>query len=205
MSAFLGPVHIKMYERILYQDEMGRAILEEGLKSGWSKDLEDNIKEETPEAVKKPLEEIIDQSNIHGWLSHAVANSEKRFAKIVCTILKEDPDRIKDLKQIMKKLGEEHKVSKERSAKEAFRDIHDILLDGMPCDFPFKMLESEEEQVVWEIAHCPHEAYWEAEGGSVSTYYLLRDAWLQGALKNSCVNHLHIDKEKQSFTKGEYV
>lgn len=159
MSAFLGPIHVKMYGRVLYQDAVSQAILDLAEESGWASGLQEKVDSQAPAASTAPLEQIIDQSNIHGWLNEAVANCERRFALIVCNALKGHPERLAELQSFMEDLGRQCELPAFDNAEQAFQVIHDMLLDGMPCDFPFEVSESHSEEVKWLIKSCPHTQY----------------------------------------------
>lgn len=189
MSAFLGPIHVKMYQRILYQDTMSQAFLELAAKHGWDSGLETHVNSQAPAAPGQPLETIIDQSNIHGWLSNAVMHCEQRFALIVCRILADNPKHMDDLQNLMKAMGEACRLPSGIDAEQAFQSIHDILLDGMPCDFPFTITSSGSDEVTWQVTNCPHTPYWKDSMCKAETYYQLRDAWMDGALSQSGIVH----------------
>lgn len=181
MSAFLGPIHVKMYERILYQDKLAQAVMEQSAQNPVAE-----VDAKFPPAKDGPLEELIDQGNIHGWLSEAVANCEQRFALAVCKALGGQPDEMGTLCDTVTKLGRAYPLGAAHDAEAVFQAVHNILLDGMPCDFPFTMLESSTEMVRWRVTNCPHARYW---GGDAERYYLLRDAWMSGVLEGSGVCH----------------
>ena len=89
MSLFLGRIHYIMYDKILFQEEILNKLmelLEEEKRKEKKKDLDDNFPLE-----RGNLEDIIDESNIHGWLNERVIRSENRLAKAV-SILLEDFD-----------------------------------------------------------------------------------------------------------------
>ncbi|MGC4018437.1 MAG: hypothetical protein QM793_03875 [Muricomes sp.] len=201
MSAFLGPIHVKMYQRILYQDSMSKALLDLAAKNGWADGLQAKVDSEAPAASKEPLENIIDQSNIHGWLSQAVGNSENRFAEVVCGILEEDSQRIGELEEVMKELGRKYALPSDLNAEETYAAIHDILLDGMPCDFPFAVLEQDEDLVQWQVKSCPHARYWTNSDIGADTYYRLRDSWVEGVLENSSISYSHSESAEYSLRK----
>ena len=73
MSAFLGPIHHVMYAKILLQDRIGEALLSHAEQQGWTTDLRTAVDAAAPAAPDRPLEEIINASNIHGWLARAVS------------------------------------------------------------------------------------------------------------------------------------
>lgn len=189
MSKFLGPVHVKMYGRILYQEKMIKAITDLASQNVWNKDIKEKVNREAMEAPDEPLETIIDQSNIHGWLGQAVAGSEKRFARAVYEILRDDPQRIGELKKVMKQLGREYVLPAGLNAEEIHQSIYDILLDGMPCDFPFEITEQSADAVTWCVRTCPHEKYWTYPDFGVEIYYSLRDSWIEGVLENHDISY----------------
>ncbi|MDL2258978.1 hypothetical protein LJC42_07500 [Eubacteriales bacterium OttesenSCG-928-K08] len=189
MSAFLGPIHMKMYERILYQDSMAQKILDLATEKGWGGDFAKEVKAKAPAASRKPLESIIDEGNIHGWLSEAVAHCERRFALTVSGVLADHPERLSGLLDIMKKMGGEYVLPSSTDAQTAHQIVHDILLDGMPCDFPFASVDVTPDIVVWQVASCPHAPYWAEVHCDAEIYYQLRDAWMDGALSESGITH----------------
>ena len=71
MSLFLGPIHFWLYEKIKRQEELTSAVSE---YIGSGQDL-----------TKKcpPLEEIIDEDNIHASLQNMINDSEERFARLI--------------------------------------------------------------------------------------------------------------------------
>ncbi|MDD3073928.1 MAG: hypothetical protein PHS56_05870 [Eubacteriales bacterium] len=74
-------------------------------------------------------------------------------------------------------------------AEAVYQAIHDILLDGMPCDFPFANIETVSDTIMWQVASCPHAPYWAEARQDADIYYQLRDAWIDGALANSRIIH----------------
>ena len=189
MSAFLGPIHFKMYDRILYQDTMSQSILDLATKEGWNGAFAKDLDDTAPAAVKQSLDTIIDESNIHGWLSGAVAQCEHRFALVVCGVLEDHPERLRQLQDTMKDLGKVHPIPPTMNAEEAYEAIHDVLLDGMPCDFPFTNIDADPGSATWQVANCPHEPYWETAGCDAEIYYCLRDAWVDSFLNNTEIIH----------------
>ena len=72
MSAFLGPIHYWLYNKIQLQEELIRKIAEYGEKSGWAVFSEKHLEEKTVNKDLRPLNELIDVMNIHGWLQERV-------------------------------------------------------------------------------------------------------------------------------------
>ena len=68
------------------------------------------------------------------------------------------------------------------NAAQAYKVISDSLLDGMPCDNANRVMEENENKVLWIRNTCVHKKYWEEVEGNVSIYYSLRDEFIKGAL-----------------------
>ena len=90
MSAFLGPIHYWLYNKIQLQEELIREIVSFGEKSSWKVFSDKKLAEETVNKELRPLNELIDVMNIHGWLQERIQDAESRYALLVTNILKED-------------------------------------------------------------------------------------------------------------------
>lgn len=116
MSKTLGPIHYLMYEKIKFQDKISDFILDG-----------DCSKIELKPVSTKPLEEILDQENIHGYLQEKIDIVESRLAKALSLC--------KNPSEKLFKLGQECGKSKDFSSfEQIFTDLNYYLLDGMPCD-----------------------------------------------------------------------
>lgn len=107
-------------------------LLEEEKSLELKKDLDDNFPLE-----RGNLEDIIDESNIHGWLNERVIRSENRLAKAV-SILLEDFD-LEKLKNKFFEIGKNYEAGD--SPMEVFSFITSKFLDGMPCDHALAILK----------------------------------------------------------------
>ena len=92
MSLYLGKIHYWLYNKILWfeglEDEIIRVAKEEKLDiDKLAKEVNKKFGERLP---NKPLEEIIDTNNIHGWLQDRIHSSEGRMAYWIRIILKKD-------------------------------------------------------------------------------------------------------------------
>lgn len=116
MSKTLGPIHYLMYEKIKFQDKITDLL------------LDGDFSQIQYEPVStKPLEEILDQENIHGYLQEKIDIVESRLAKALSLC--------KNPSEKLFKLGQKCGKGKDFSNfEEIFTDINTYLLDGMPCD-----------------------------------------------------------------------
>ncbi len=186
MSAFLGPIHYWLYNKISLQQD----IIEELYQLGENHNL--TLKTETESRFgvieDKPLEEMIDQGNIHGWLQERVSQVEYKYAYVVTELEKTLPDALHTLKSCLYQVGNQQgkalNQNKENlKASDLFKLISDLLLDGMPCDHANRVLAQSDNDLTWTRNLCVHANYWEELGGDIRVYYELRESWLTGFLK----------------------
>ena len=188
MSAFLGPIHYWLYNKITLQDKMAEAVLELNENNNYVKGLRQETDAECDMIEKKPLEEMIDETNIHGWLQHKLNIVERRLAFVVTKILQADATAYEKIEEVIYNLGiqvyEESKDSFE-SVKQVYQKLNDMLLDGMPCDHVNEMVSASSDEVVYRRTMCIHETYWSDVNGSIENYYTLRSQFIAGYLKDS--------------------
>ena len=206
MSAVLGPIHYWLYHKI----EMQEALIEELLR--WANEKGGEIEELREESYKHygtpakgNLEECIDSSNIHGWLQDRLASVEYRLAYIFTHLLDDKYITIEEAKSIFSEQGTKtakkmkvYDLDKKIDVREVYKKIYDCLPEGMPCDHVNKLIVETEDEVVWKMTRCVHEAYWKEVGGDIIYYYMLRLAWIQGFLKHSGLQYEEI--QRYTFT-----
>lgn len=180
MSAVLGPIHYWLYGKIQLQEEWLSVMTEEGKKAGWVQTPCET--EEGALIEEKPLEELIDETNIHGWLQERIQESEARYARLVKSLLAEEPDRILRLEELALEFGKKHGLSKGVTMEDAYRQFENCLLNGMPCDRINQLLEKKEDEIIWEETRDIHKEYWIREGVDPSIYRRLRKKMMEGIL-----------------------
>lgn len=184
MSAFLGPIHYWLYNKIQIQDNIIEDILSEGKTV--IPTLEAVLDTKYGKTEDRPLEEVIDTGNIHAWLQEQVSRSEYKLAFTVTQLLEVNPEFYDVLKEIFRNAGK--KLSQEvadNNASLAYKMISDSLLDGMPCDRSLVIIESSDTETLWEISNCVHSSYWGDVGGNIETFYQLRDEFIHGILETT--------------------
>ena len=138
----------------------------------------------------KPLEEMIDTGNIHGWLQEKISSAEGRMAAWTFKILENDKElTLSKLENIYIeqgiKAGNEVKDNSEQidNAVDIFNKINDYILDGMPCDRVNEVIISEENIVKWSRRVCVHKNVWKKENIHVELFYNLRSLWIKVVCK----------------------
>lgn len=195
MSLFLGKIHYWLFNKILWFENLEEEIAAWGEKQGlpieaWRKEIYTRIGKPTD---KKPLEEMIDTSNIHGWLQACITRAEGRHAAWITNILKVNTEYKQALLEIAtsqgqragKLLKEEHAV---QTPKEIFDSIYDYLLEGMPCDRVILILDQSENEISWKTTRCLHQEFWDAVDRDVQNFYDIREAWTKAFVSESSDN-----------------
>ncbi len=186
MSAFLGPIHYWLYHKIQLQQSIVDELYALGSETGLT--LEEECEALYGPIPNKPLEEMIDHGNIHGWLQERVAQVEYKYAYSVTGLIRQDSSLKDRLKALLHKQGLQVGKTLQgqvQNAPQLFKVITDHLLDGMPCDHANRILSQEESELTWTRSVCVHSDYWEEVGGDISLYYELREDWIRG-LAEAC-------------------
>jgi hypothetical protein len=195
MSAFLGPIHSWLYNKIKIQQDLVEDIivLSKNLNN-FEIDLRDELDIKYGVSETRPLEEIIDQGNIHGWLQACVSQVEYKLAYSVTRLLKNNPELLKDIELLFQTKGVELSPSgATNNVSEIYKAIGDSLLDGMPCDHANSVLEENGTRVIWKRNTCVHKSYWDEVGGNINNYYIFREAFIRGFLSSTSVVFEKID------------
>ena len=187
MSLFLGYIHHLMYDKILFQEELLESLLEL-LDDDKKMKLIEELDSDFP-IERGDLKDIIDESNIHGWLDERVRKSENRLAKTVAVLLRNFD--MEELKNKFNDFGKSYEVGE--TPEEAFKFITSKFLDGMPCDHSLMIIKNEENEVIFKIATDLHKDIWE-NYVNPDYYWDLRDAFISGSLENSGLKYEKIDE-----------
>ena len=194
MSAFLGPIHYWLWNKIKVQDEMVKTIIDFAKETLGSTSLQEEIEGAYGTLEQGALEENINEGNIHGWLQQRVTLVERSLAKAVKTLLDKNKVEFATLETLFYEEGKKRKLPETFGVKEAFKHLEDMLLDGMPCDRANEIIEETDEKVVWKRNHCVHKQYWDEVGEDISYYYRLREAFIKGMVEGTKIVFRKIDE-----------
>lgn len=183
MSAFLGPIHHWLYNKVQWHENLLEDILNKAEEKDYNtKILVEASNELYGSAERRPLTEVIDEGNIHGWLQQRIESLEYRMAYVITNLLDSNILTEDELEELYSKDGKKAYKSlgdKIDSSDELFKSIYDFLLDGMPCDRVNKPIEGGEDYYKWVKSQCLHTPYWEAVGGDIEIYNKLRRVWIE--------------------------
>lgn len=203
MSLYLGKVHYWLFNKILWFEGLENEIItlakDEGLDiDNLSKEINDKYGEQTP---KLTLEEMIDTTNIHGWLQEKINSAEGRMAAWTTKVLNNNKEVTSKMENIYTNQGIKAALEvKEKgieltTAVDIFNSINDYILDGMPCDRVNEVVTSEENIVQWKRRVCVHEHIWSNAQGDVSYFYKLRSLWIEAFVSEVNSNFKYIERE----------
>lgn len=186
MSLFLGKIHYWLFNKIVWFEDLEEEIINLAKKEGLDVDtLSIEINNKYGEKLPKlPLEEMIDTSNIHGWLQDRIHSAEYRLATWTVNILKKEgaKEKLEDLfiNQGLKAANEVIESGKPvNDATDIFNAVNDYILDGMPCDRVNEVISQDEDKLFWKRRICVHKQLWDTVGGDVDLFYSLRDLWIK--------------------------
>lgn len=202
MSQFLAPIHTWLFNKIIIMESIEKKIVEDvdniDLKAV-HKNLQDSIGEYIPD---RPMEELIDESNIHGWLQARITIAEVRQASFIKKLMESSSMTVEGIGNIYEQVGEETAKGfneKVTNPSEAFKLLGDVLLEGMPCDRVNKVIEEQENEMTWITATCVHKNNWEQAGVPVENFYSFREAFTRGFVKalNPSMSYSYELKDQQ--------
>ncbi|MCC3869079.1 hypothetical protein [Terrisporobacter mayombei] len=198
MSLFLGKIHYWLFNKILWFEKLENEIINLAKEEGFeveklSAEIQNKYGEKLP---NKPLEELIDTSNIHGWLQNQIHCAERRMAAWTKLLIEADEKNYSKLEEVYKSQGivAANEIKSEgklpSTPEELFNCINDYILDGMPCDRVNEVILKDEDKIEWVQRICVHKDIWKEVGCKVDYFYDLRNAWIK-----YFVNELNNDYE----------
>lgn len=200
MSAFLGPIHFWLYNKIKIQNNIVEEILDFSESKGLN--LRENLYGEYGDGELKELDQVIDTSNIHGWLQDQIIRVENKLAVSVTELINKDSASMDKLKEIFYNNGvNASKLNENSSVEEAFKAISDALLDGMPCDHALGVISQDENEAIWKRYECVHSRFWEAAKGNIDVYYSLRDEFIKGLIAKANLSYEKIDETTSKISR----
>ena len=188
MSAFLGPIHFWLYNKIQFQENLIDELVAYVTAKGWSDKVDQYVSTD-----RRKLDEVIDEANIHGWLQSRIHDAEGRYAALVLDAAGDDAEKFDALKEAARDFGAKQGLQA-ATAPEAFHRLDDLLLDGMPCDQVNRVRESDDARIAWDRTMDLHSEFWLGHG---DRYYALRQALVDGLLSAT-------DYALESPAEGQY-
>lgn len=191
MSKFLGPIHFWLYNKIIFQEEFTRFLAEFAIENNIISNKEKYIKE------LKPLEQAVDESNIHGYLQNQINDTEERYAKLLHELLSNKID-IFLLKKKAYSFGASHHITCE-TPEDAYKEFDNLFLNGMPCDKVNSITRITNDEIVWIETKNIHREVFEKLNMTTKEYYEIRISIMEGLLYNTNFN-LYVNENVYSIS-----
>ncbi|MDO4619440.1 MAG: hypothetical protein Q4B09_02355 [Lachnospiraceae bacterium] len=185
MSAFLGPIHFWLYNKVQLQDQLTETLL-----SAFPEQRDAIAAQLDAEFGALPagdLGDIIDESNIHGWLQTQVTRVENRLALAVSRLAADENSR-QTLFAAAHTAGAAHKLDAV-TPEDAFQNLQNVLLDGMPCDHVNAVVPGISDSFCWERINDLHSSYYTQFGADPVLFDEIRDAWVNGMLEGTGLSY----------------
>ena len=213
MSKFLAPIHFWLFNKVEIHEDL-ETDLEEIFKEKYGDEVtsivNNNIEKYGDRVSDKKLDDIIDQSNIHGWLQNTIAVAETRQASILADLIDKYGD---DGLELARNVHRDHAAQNAVVAKatrsadtpeEIYNTINDFILDGMPCDSAGSITKSDADVLEAQSNSCLHINYWKTAGIDPDTMYKLREEWTKAFVSELNPNFIYevddkSDNERRSF------
>jgi hypothetical protein len=203
MSLFLGKIHYLLFDKVLWFEMLEDEIINLAKDSGLnidilSKKIDEKYGAKLP---SEPLENMIDTSNIHGWLQSKIHSAEGRMAAWTTAILTHSKDSSSKMEAIyiqQGKIAAKEAAEKDLeyfTAPDIFNRINDYILDGMPCDRVNEIVSSDESSHSWIRRLCVHEDIWNEEKGDVKYFYKLRGLWIKAFVETVNSDFEYIEED----------
>ena len=201
MSAFLGPIHTWLYNKIKLQDELANALIDAAVNENVAGDeIKAMLTRRYGELEKGDLEEICDPNNIHGWLQDRVSLVENRLAFAVTYLTMENSKNIEFLEKAAYSFGEKRAVELS-DAKSVYKFLEDNLLSGMPCDRVNEVIYESENLVSWQQVVDIHGIYWVNISGNITYYNKIKKSLINGLISQTELTFAEIDENQYEIRK----
>lgn len=194
MSAFLGHIHYWLYNKIRRVIEREQLIYEKA--EAMCGTTAEELREQVWQSYGQPLADVdlidvIDQSNIHGWLQRQINIAETREAAFIKELIDTCSSAGQD---IVESAYAEHGAVCGGHAKEQgkyrldqadgiYQALQDYYLNGMPCDQADTLVENSAEQVIWQSGECLQAGNWKKAGVAAAVMKTNYKEWLTAFVK----------------------
>ena len=188
MSAFLGPIHYWLFNKIQFMEDRSFAIASYLQANGSKEAADKKISEYGVRLAGADLGELLGHNSIHNFLYGLISKveifeaslvemaSEAKFGEII-KVVAEHGERTG-------KRAVEHNGGKSPSnLEELYQQIADTHLEGMPCDPGGEVELINDHTLAYNHSACNHIPNWEYTSCGNKRMCQIHNAWLGGFIK----------------------
>lgn len=206
MSLFLAPIHSWLFEKIKLAQELELNIEKSHIEKFGEEASKIQKKGQTlygEYIEEKPLEELIDTDNIHGWLQDRIKEVESRSSYIITKYYEKYKEESKSItekayKNQAKKCAINNK-NKTNTPENVYMSLNNYILSGMPCDRANSVTEKNENFIIYQQTGCIHKSNYELGKANLDYMYSLRELWVKTFVENLDTKYIY-KLEKQGDT-----
>ena len=185
MSAILGPIHHWLFRKVKIQNDLTNAIIEGAKEKNLNVAPLADIDAKYGSLPEGDLGNIIDPTNIHGWLQDKIAIVERRLAYVVKTLTDGDAEAINIICDISRAFGVKNAISNGVSPADGFEYYENTFVSGMPCDGVNMVVNEDSDELMWQETVDIHRQYWDELGADIAQFYEIRNAMIEGVFAGS--------------------
>lgn len=185
MSAILGPIHHWLFRKIKIQNDLTNALIATAKDRGLNVSVLSDIDEKFGSLPEGDLGNIIDPTNIHGWLQDKIAIVERRLAYVVKNLTEGNPDAIGIICESARTFGKENAIASGVLPVDGFEYYENTFVSGMPCDGVNMVVNEDSDEIMWQETVDIHKQYWDELGADVALFYEIRNAMTKGVFDGS--------------------
>ena len=167
MSAILGPIHHWLFRKIKIQNDLTNVLIATAKDKGLNVSALADTDEKFGSLPEGDLGNIIDPTNIHGWLQDKIAIVERRLAYVAKNLTEGNADAIG------------------ASPVDGFEYYENTFVSGMPCDGVNMIVNEDSDELMWQETVDIHKQYWDEVGANVALFYEIRNAVIEGVFDGS--------------------
>ncbi|MEF9992215.1 MAG: hypothetical protein RRZ84_06955 [Romboutsia sp.] len=207
MSRFLAPIHTWLFNKINLAQDLEIKIVK--LHGDKFKEEAINIEKEAISLYgdyipNKPIEELIDVDNIHGWLQDKIKVVESRSSYVITKyfdLYKEGSKILTEsayINQAKECASEgENKID---SPQDVYTSLNNYILCGMPCDRVNSIINQNEEHISYKQNKNIHEANYKLGNANLEYMYQLREIWIKTFIENLNQKYKYLNVSEDETT-----
>lgn len=183
MSAFLGPIHYWLFNKIVILESRAMAIAGALDKMGKASRVKEIMADYGDKLEGSDLAEIIGDNPIHQFLYGLIAKAQILESQLVEAADK-DFDKILPVVEEHGKATAHNAISQNggkepANLEEIYQYIHNCQLEGMPCDPGASVNPVSGEHVRYTHSSCNHISNWRFTGVDANSMCVLTNTWLK--------------------------
>ena len=204
VSAFLGPIHYWLFNKIQFMEERSFAVASYLQENGSKESASLKVNEYGDRLAGADLGEILGNNSIHNFLYGLISKVEIFEAGLMELVKDEKFDEVaKVVENHGRSTGQklvEHKGSKPGNLEELYQLVADTQLEGMPCDPGAEVNLLDQNNMTYNHSTCNHIPNWEYTGCSNQKMCRIHNAWLGGFI--SGLNEAAVYKVEKTIADG---